>query len=464
MNRGIARFCAVAGAVLFSVAAYAFYDAQILIQRALNSPTLNIKYSGANAALVELRLNGISLGSRTVSASKSSGEASFTMDLGSLNDGDNEVEIRLFDKSGKLLGTERTLITTDDGTASPVKLMNPKMGATVQGPVEIKVGFGRELRSAYVSFFVNSQFKSMTNSSPFRYVWDTTLEANGWHELEAWIVDESSTTFKTRKVRVLVNNPGGRTERRLPQATPSTAVTKPVPPSPVAPAVHATAGARTPIKTSDVATVASGAATGGTAPLAPATIATGSVSASPGGKQGVRSPSLSGTQASGSRLLTPAASAAKLPIKLDVPTGTAMVGLNSTAGLVRITKGQRLPNVGSFVIVLNSNMLDFDVSPRVQNGVPLTPFRHLIEKAGGEVRWLADHKSIDAIADGKTIYLKIGDRYAKINGSPFELELAPFIENGRTIVPLSFIGDALEVEIEYDAKTGHVLITNVKKG
>jgi hypothetical protein len=37
------------------------------------------------------------------------------------------------------------------------------------------------------------------------------------------------------------------------------------------------------------------------------------------------------------------------------------------------------------------------------------------------------------------------------------------LERGRTIVPLSFIRDSLNVEVEYDPSTGHVLITTKKK-
>jgi hypothetical protein len=40
------------------------------------------------------------------------------------------------------------------------------------------------------------------------------------------------------------------------------------------------------------------------------------------------------------------------------------------------------------------------------------------------------------------------------------METAPYIDRGRTIVPLSFIDDALNVNVDYDKETGHVLITS----
>ena len=57
----------------------------------------------------------------------------------------------------------------------------------------------------------------------------------------------------------------------------------------------------------------------------------------------------------------------------------------------------------------------------------------------------------------------LGDLYAKVNGSSVKLETAPFLKSDRTIVPLSFVKDALAVEIEVDTATGHVLITQATK-
>lgn len=92
------------------------------------------------------------------------------------------------------------------------------------------------------------------------------------------------------------------------------------------------------------------------------------------------------------------------------------------------------------------------------DGVPLTPFRHLFEQAGGEVLWAHADKSIDAKAESNEVYLRIGDRLARVNALPVELDVAPFIERGRAIVPLSFLNRALNVSIDFDPKTGHVLI------
>src|SRR5690242_15773662 len=112
-GRTLRKMCVLAGLAALSVCANAFtFDAQIVIDRAINSPNLSVRYTGATVVLVELKLNGESLGTRSVSAAKDSGETNFTLNLASLHDGDNTVEVCLFDKAGKLVGTQKTVIST----------------------------------------------------------------------------------------------------------------------------------------------------------------------------------------------------------------------------------------------------------------------------------------------------------------------------------------------------------------
>jgi hypothetical protein len=153
------------------------------------------------------------------------------------------------------------------------------------------------------------------------------------------------------------------------------------------------------------------------------------------------------------------------------PTGTRVANVKFSATTVpnfamesakkalNIERGTRLNGVTSFNVLLNGQYVEFDVQPRVDEGIPMTPFRHLLEKAGGKVEWLKVDKAVNAVTDGKKIWFKVGDSTARINDLPFSLELAPYIDRGRTIVPLSFMKDALDVNIQFDPATGHVLIT-----
>ncbi|MGF2025155.1 Ig-like domain-containing protein, partial [Enterococcus casseliflavus] len=95
----------------------------------------------------------------------------------------------LFDRTGKLVGQDKRNIMTDQSDHGPVFLASPKVGATVAGPVEISLGFGRDLKTTYVNFFIDKNFKKMTNYPPYSYIWDTQRETNGWHTIEGWAMN-----------------------------------------------------------------------------------------------------------------------------------------------------------------------------------------------------------------------------------------------------------------------------------
>ena len=460
-----ATLAALAGLSVLGAQASAFavpgQDATILIDRALNSPTLTVRFSGVNATMAELKVNGTSVASRAVESKDKRGQTTFTLDLTMLGDGQNDIEVRLFDKDGRVVGSQKSVVTTEDGSKSPVYLMNPKVGSQLRGPIEIKVGFGKDMKNTYVSFFVNGQFKSMTNTAPYSFVWDTSRELNGWHEIEAWVVDDSSNTFKTRKARVMVDNPGGKTERNLPKPEP--VVTAPIVKPVVAPAKTAkpATGTAAPVNTSTTVT-----------PGVMGSQASNTVEPAVGTRANLKPIGASAATAMGPRTSTPSIASpakAKTVAKAAPNTGIELtvrnpgITPNRSAAPVLIERGTRLPVTGNFAISLNSAPVVFDVQPRVQDGIPLTPFRALFEQAGGKVDWENLSKAFTATGMGKEVYVKIGDKLARVNKIEVSMEIAPFLERGRAIVPLSFIREGLDVDVQYDAATGHVLITS-KKG
>jgi|GEM_PF-736747 len=477
-SKNLRRMFVLAGIATLGVTANAMpLDARIMIDRALNSPTLNVRYNGAHAALVELQVNGVSLGTRSVSAIKDAGETTFTLNLSDLKDGDNEVEIRLFDRTGKLVGTDHTNISTDQNNEGPVYLTAPKVGQTVRGPVEVKLGFGKELKNSYVSFFIDSNFKKMSNYPPYSFVWDTGKETNGWHTVEAWAIDETSTTFKTKQTRVFIDNPGGRTDR--PGVNTDINPTNPT-------IKGGTVGNESDIKDVTISGSAklSAGSSNGYAPKASATTSANKIHTGIFGTAADVKPAPSGKSImTDVRPLTPtnrrvasnfgAGKDGEISVSISkvltptrgqqLPKADTLNSFNSAARMVSITRGQRLPNLGAFAIQLNNQFVKFDVQPRVDNGVPMTPFRYLIEKDGGKVQWENMTKTVTATADGKSMMIQIGDKNAKVNESTVKMEVTPYIDRGRTIVPLSFIHDALNVDVQYDKETGHVLITSAKK-
>ncbi|MEI6432725.1 MAG: copper amine oxidase N-terminal domain-containing protein, partial [bacterium] len=77
-----------------------------------------------------------------------------------------------------------------------------------------------------------------------------------------------------------------------------------------------------------------------------------------------------------------------------------------------------------------------------------------------QVMWIAKTHVVRAVNADREIIIKVGGKSATVNGQQVTMDKAAFIEKGRTIVPLSFVGQALDVNIKYDPATGHLDITS----
>ena len=119
-------------------------------------------------------------------------------------------------------------------------------------------------------------------------------------------------------------------------------------------------------------------------------------------------------------------------------------------------------HVKTFDVAFDSTQIAFDVPPRIENGLPLAPFRAIFEHSGGTVKWYGESKTVRAINNRKEIEIHIGDNQATVNNQKVKLDAKAYIDRGRTIVPLSFVRDAMDVKVSYDAHTGHVLIESNK--
>ena len=116
---------------------------------------------------------------------------------------------------------------------------------------------------------------------------------------------------------------------------------------------------------------------------------------------------------------------------------------------------------GDIAVKLNGEALKFDVAPVIKEGRTLVPFRTIFEALGCSVSYSPqkDGNFINAMKGGKYIGLEIGSNEMTVGGASVKLEVAPKIENGRTLVPLRAISEGLDLKVEWDGETNTVSIT-----
>jgi hypothetical protein len=95
-----------------------------------------------------------------------------------------------------------------------------------------------------------------------------------------------------------------------------------------------------------------------------------------------------------------------------------------------------------------------DVSPEVRAGRTFVPIRAIAEQFGATVQWQpATRIVLIQRANQPTIQLVIGSTTVRVDGRTVILDAAPFISQGRTMIPLRFIAETYGVPVSYHEPT-----------
>lgn len=100
--------------------------------------------------------------------------------------------------------------------------------------------------------------------------------------------------------------------------------------------------------------------------------------------------------------------------------------------------------------------------PVIKEGRTLVPMRDIFEALGATVDWNGSQKTVTAKQAATTIQLQIGSKTAKINSKSVTLEVAAQTVNNKTMVPLRFISEALGAKVIWNGHANSVAIVTPK--
>lgn len=107
-------------------------------------------------------------------------------------------------------------------------------------------------------------------------------------------------------------------------------------------------------------------------------------------------------------------------------------------------------------LFLNGQPLLSSVPPAIVNSTTMVPFRIVAEQLGASVTWEHQTKQVVVVQASKKIRLVVNDKTAIVNDETYTLETAPLIMNGRTMIPLRFVGEQLGLQVQWEPKTKSV--------
>lgn len=119
-------------------------------------------------------------------------------------------------------------------------------------------------------------------------------------------------------------------------------------------------------------------------------------------------------------------------------------------------------------VMVDDKEVEFtDVKPIIENDRTFVPFRAIFEQMDAEVSWNGETNTITAVRDNTTVKFTIGRQDVTIieNGQPQTrvIDVAPFIKDSRTYVPIRFASEALGACVDWVSDTRTVLIVDVQK-
>ena len=110
-------------------------------------------------------------------------------------------------------------------------------------------------------------------------------------------------------------------------------------------------------------------------------------------------------------------------------------------------------------VILNGSRLQFEVEPRIENGRTLVPLRAIFEAMGASVDWDENTRTVTARRGDTTVVLAIGSTSPTVNGKVWQLDVPAKIVNDRTLAPLRFVGEAFGGTVDWNEQTRIINIT-----
>lgn len=115
-------------------------------------------------------------------------------------------------------------------------------------------------------------------------------------------------------------------------------------------------------------------------------------------------------------------------------------------------------------LVIDGEKLELDVPPQLVENRTLVPLRAIFEKLGATVEWDQATQTATAIKGTDVVQITIDSTTAYINGQAQTLDVPAMVMDNRTLVPVRFVSEALQADVQWIQETQTVQITTQAGG
>jgi len=100
-------------------------------------------------------------------------------------------------------------------------------------------------------------------------------------------------------------------------------------------------------------------------------------------------------------------------------------------------------------VFVDGEQIQFDVPPISENGRTLVPMRYIFEALGAEVNWIQEENKAVATKGDITVEIVLGNNIMTKNGKEITLDVPAKAINGRTLVPARAVSEALDAVVNW---------------
>lgn len=110
-------------------------------------------------------------------------------------------------------------------------------------------------------------------------------------------------------------------------------------------------------------------------------------------------------------------------------------------------------------VMINGQPLQSDVKPFVNaDGRTMLPIRAISEALGAQVQWDNTTQTATLTLGEKIVKVAIGQKNVDVNGTQVPMDTAAVVKDGRTLLPVRAVGEALGAKIGWDQNTKTVSV------
>ncbi|MCD8390363.1 MAG: copper amine oxidase N-terminal domain-containing protein [Firmicutes bacterium] len=110
-------------------------------------------------------------------------------------------------------------------------------------------------------------------------------------------------------------------------------------------------------------------------------------------------------------------------------------------------------------VYVDDVQLEFDVNPIIEDGRTLVPLRAIFEALGAQVEWDGETQTATAISGADVVTVTIDSNTLYKNGAAVELDVPAKIVDDRTLVPVRAVSESFDADVVWDGNTRSVIIT-----